>query len=83
MKGVFFIPFPKPHRDLEKCKRWAINCGREGFTTDRVTKDTYICSLHFVGEKGPTDEFPDPIPATFTAKQVSFFVYSLRRYEFL
>ena len=24
-------------------------------------EDIYICSLHFAGENGPTDENPDPI----------------------
>ncbi len=71
MKNVFFIRFPKPKTDIEKCKRWAIKCGREGFTSEKVTKDTYICSLHFVGGAGPTEEFPDPIPATLTDKQVN------------
>jgi hypothetical protein len=30
---------------------------------DSVTKDTYICTKHFVGEKGPTLSHPDPVPA--------------------
>ncbi|VDI15694.1 Hypothetical predicted protein [Mytilus galloprovincialis] len=66
MEGVEFIRFPKPWRDREKCTRWINACRREGFTTERVKKDTYICSKHFVGEKGPTDADPDPIPATTT-----------------
>lgn len=70
MKGVFFIPFPKPRRYPEKCQRWLRACRREGFTVKNVTKDTYICSLHFVGGKGPTIENPDPIPATATSVQV-------------
>ena len=28
MGGVEFIPFPKPKRNLEKCKRWIKACGR-------------------------------------------------------
>ena len=27
------------------------------------TKDSYVCSLRFVGENGPTEEDPDPISA--------------------
>ncbi|XP_021163678.2 uncharacterized protein LOC105939306 [Fundulus heteroclitus] len=63
MKGVFFIPFPKPRSLAQKCQRWIRACNREGFTAQNVTKYTYICSLHFVGGKGPTAEFPDPITA--------------------
>ncbi|XP_041858672.1 uncharacterized protein LOC121650918 [Melanotaenia boesemani] len=70
MKGVFFIPFPKPGREPEKCQRWVRACKREGFTEKNVTKDTYICSLHFLGGKGPTIDDPDPIPATTTSGQV-------------
>lgn len=43
---------------------------REGFTTDRVKRDTYICSKHFVGGRGPTDSDPDPVPATTTPSDV-------------
>ena len=42
-------------------------------------KDTYICSLLFVGGKGPTADHPDPIPATATDKwiqqQLADFIY--------
>lgn len=34
-------------------------------------KDTYICSLHFVGNAGPTSDHPDPIPATPTKYEVN------------
>ena len=64
-KDIFFIGFgngfPKPHVDREKCLRWVQRCGRKHFTINNVNKDTYICSLHFVGGKGPTAEHPDPI----------------------
>ena len=36
------------------------------------TKYSYICSLHFVGENGPTAEYPDPISAVKSAEHVSF-----------
>lgn len=47
-----------------KCDFWVKRCGRgdgrfQGI--DHVNKDTYICSLHFKGESGPTTEYPDPI----------------------
>lgn len=63
--GVYFIGFgngfPKPTKEKEKCQRWVHNCGRGDFSIKNVNKDTYICSLHFVGGNGPTDENPDPI----------------------
>ena len=79
MKGVYFIPFPKPPKDRikkkdpkkaaemsEKCRKWIHACGRpkDDFNESRITRNTYICSKHFVGENGPTDENPNPIPAT-------------------
>ncbi|XP_070533446.1 uncharacterized protein [Ptychodera flava] len=73
MKDVFFIRFPKAHRNLEKCQRWIYACGRKGFCIESIKKDTYICSLHFVGKNGPTDKYPDPIPATYTGEQVQRF----------
>ena len=54
-----FIPFPKPSRDMAKCKRWLVACSREFFTEKNITRNTYICALHWPGEKGPTAEFPD------------------------
>ncbi|ESO85261.1 hypothetical protein LOTGIDRAFT_167837 [Lottia gigantea] len=73
MEGVFWVPFPKPKRKLEKCLRWLRACRREDFPVEKVTRWTYICSKHFVGENGPTNSHPDPIPATFTPKQVDKF----------
>ena len=70
MKGVTFMPFPKPHIDRGKCERWIRACRREGFGTDKVTKHTYICSLHFIGGSGPTVEHPYPIDATASPAQV-------------
>ena len=64
-----FIPFPKPWRDLAKCKRWIVACSREFFTEKNVNKNTYICALHWPGGKGPTVEFPDPLKANLTPTQ--------------
>ena len=71
MKNVFFLRFPQPGKDLEKCARWVKACSRVGFDVSRVKKDTYICCKHFVGGKGPTDNHPDPIPANATKYDVS------------
>lgn len=64
--SIFFIPFPKPHLDLKKCRKWIIACKREHFGQSNITKDTYICNLYFVGANGPTLLNPDPISATQT-----------------
>ncbi|XP_046582572.1 uncharacterized protein LOC124289945 [Haliotis rubra] len=73
MAGVHFILFPKFHKEPEKCARWVRACSRDGFTTDKVNKYTYLCSKHFVGGNGPSFEHPDPIPATYTSDQVVHF----------
>ena len=72
MQGVGWIPFPKPHLDLDKCKRWVHACRRDHFNIDKVTKWTYMCTKHFVGGGGPTADSPDPIPASYTLQQVRF-----------
>lgn len=83
--GTFFIRFPKPGKikefmtdwekrreqeKTEKCKRWVHACGRQDFSIEKVKKDTYICSLHFIGQHGPTAENPDPILATLSGKEL-------------
>ena len=59
---AFFIPFPKPYKNPEKVKEWVKACGRDDFTVNSVKEWTYICSKHFVGAQGPSDEYPNPIP---------------------
>mgnify|MGYP000494810885 CR=1 FL=1 len=66
-----FIPFPKPSQDIEKCRRWIVACSRQFFTENNITRNTYICALHWLGEKGPTEEFPDPLKANFSPAQAS------------
>ena len=39
----------KENELTEKPKKWVHACGRKGFTIDKITKDTYICSLPFIG----------------------------------
>ena len=40
-------------------------------TEKNITRNTDICVLHWPGEKGPTEEFPDPLKANFTLAQAS------------
>ena len=46
-----------------------MSCPRQFFTEKSTTRNTYICALHWPGEKGPTVEFPDPLKANFTPAQ--------------
>ena len=66
-----FIPFPKPSQGIERCQRWINACCRENFTVDNINRNTYICALHWPGERGPTGEFPDPLKANFTARELT------------
>ena len=65
-----FIPFPKPSQGLEKCQRWIQACSRENFTVENINRSTYICALHWPGGKGPTQEFPDPLKANFSKREI-------------
>ena len=77
MEGVGFVYFPQSKKDPDKCSRWVKLCGRpsEGYRSfaavTSVTKDTYICTKHFVGGQGPTFECPDPIPASEVENKLS------------
>ena len=64
-----FIPFPKPSQGVERCQRWINACSRRYFTVKNITRNTYVCALHWPGEQGPTEEFPDPLKANLTAKE--------------
>lgn len=84
-KETYFIRFPKPGRirdnmteweknqaklKTEKAKRWQYLCGRKDFQNlKQITKDTYICSLHFVGGKGPEGKDAEPMLATLTPEE--------------
>ena len=66
-----FIPFPKPTQDIGKCKRWLMACFRQFFTEKNVSRSTYICGLHWLIEKGPTTEHPDPLKANLRPSKAS------------
>ena len=66
-----FIPFPKPSQDIEKCRRWIVACSPQFFTENNITRNTYICALQWLGEKGLTEEFSDPLKANFSLAQAS------------
>ena len=46
-------------KKTEKAEKWLHGCGRKDFNSiEQIKKDAYICSLYFVGQKGPTEEHP-------------------------
>ena len=65
MKNVYFIPFPKPRVNEQKCLRWIKACNRphEQLNVNNISKILYVCSEHFEGGFGPTEACPDPITA--------------------
>ena len=65
-----FIPFLTPSQGIERCQRWINACSREDFTVDLITRNTYIYALHCPGERGQTEESPDPLKANFTTREV-------------
>ena len=51
-------------KKTENANRWLHACGRKDFNRiEQIKKETYICSLHSVAQKGPTEEHPDPVKA--------------------
>ena len=55
---VKFHCFPSGKKHKERREAWIQACCR---ADDFICKkDSYICSLHFVGKNGPTEENPDP-----------------------
>ena len=83
--GTMFIRFPKSVKicknmtpwerkqarlKTDKAMRWQYLCGQKDFTKlEQITKDTYICLLHFIGSKGLTDDNPEPILPTLTPEE--------------
>lgn len=66
-----FIPFPKPSQGIDKCQRWINACSRETFSVKNINRNTYICALHWPGEKGPNKEHPDPLKANLSQREVA------------
>lgn len=60
--SAFFIPFPKPSTNRQKCEAWVHAVNQPNITVESIGRHHYVCSNHFVGGKGPTSDFPDPLP---------------------
>lgn len=61
MKDVKFFPIPKPLRNLTRCQAWLNAINNDTITVSTVKYYHYVCSLHFLGGNGPTEECPDPL----------------------
>ena len=81
MAGVTFHTFPKPWIETQTlaCRTWIKHCGRADLTSDLITKNTYVCSKHFVGEKGPTEAYPHPVPCASTPERDAFLLKRSRK----
>ena len=68
---VFFVRFPGKMRSAAKGKSWIHACRRpkEQLSLSKLSYHHFICSLHFVGENGPTTENPDPVAATMSEQR--------------
>ena len=43
---------------------------KKRYCNRQYEKDTYICSIHFIGNSGPTEENQDPVLATLTRDEL-------------
>ena len=66
---VKFFHFPVAVSQNERRQKWINACHRGNSFV--CTKDSYICSIHFVGGNGPTLEDPDPTSAVASKETVS------------
>ena len=81
-KVINFHRFLPRNKLKERRELWIRSCSRADYF--KCTKDSYICSLHFVGENRPTDKDPNPVPATASREKVCFFcVYCMSTYYFV
>ena len=70
---VKFFHFPGAVRQNKRRQRWITACHRgDSFVG---AKDSYICSIHFVGGNGSTNKYPDPISAVASKEKVSLSVF--------
>ena len=67
---TFIVSLHRKEHKKTTSIQWITSCHRG----DRFvcTKDSYICSLHFVGQNGPTVENPDAISAIASKQKVSY-----------
>ena len=67
-KLVRFIHFPGKKRNEAAARLWINACCRPGnqLSLENLSYHHFIYSLHWVGEDGPTELNPNPIPATIT-----------------
>ena len=67
-KPVWFIHFPGKEHNKAAARVWINACcrPRNHPSLENLSYHHFICSLHWVGEDGPTELNPNRIPATIT-----------------
>lgn len=70
-KIISFHSFPSVKKFKERRETWIRACCRGD--TFKCKKDSYICSLHFIGQQGPTKENPNPFPANASEEKVAIY----------
>ena len=68
---IKFVHFPGKVRSAAKAQRWIHACRRPSsqLSLQKLSYHHYVCSLHFIGENGPSDESTDPLPATLSVER--------------
>lgn len=70
--SIKFAIFPKPRFGKERVKLWVELCGRKNFKESDVTKDTYICELHFdkdIDLNYKTNQELEPYPVGYIRRE--------------
>lgn len=81
---IKFAPFPKPWLDPLRAQRWVHLCGRQGFTIANISKQSYVCSLHFPpGQLLDWKENPDLEPIPVGVRIIGEKTYLLEKLMFL
>ena len=67
---IKFVHFPGKVRNAAKAQRWIHACRWPScqLSLKKLSYHHYMCSLQFIGENGPSDESPDPLPATVSVE---------------
>ena len=43
----YFVPFVKPHVNIQRCKEWINLCRRPAHPVEKINKNSYVCDEHF------------------------------------
>lgn len=60
LSGVKMNPVPKPWVEPMRCLVWLNAVGRSDLTATDITKNSYVCGMHWKNGTGPTLSDPNP-----------------------